>query len=122
MTDSIEIQLSDLRCYAHHGITESERRMGQEFRSDIVLTCPNPGRITEIGQTVDYTQVYLLFREIMSEPQSLLETVAMTLADRIHQAFPQVSEINISIQKTSPPIATLVGRVGITYRKKFDLA
>jgi len=122
MNDYIEIRLSDLRCYAHHGITEAERRMGQEFRSDIVLTCPNPGNVTQIGETVDYTRVYQLFRETMEVPQPLLETVAMTLADRLHHAFPQVAEINISIEKTSPPIATLVGRVGITYRKQYDPA
>lgn len=121
MIDIMEIRLSDLRCHAHHGVHESERRMGQEFRTDITLSYPAKGMVSEIGQTVDYTIVYALFRQAMAEPEALLETVAMKLADRIRTAFPHISEINISIEKTSPPIPTFEGRVGIAYRRKFDI-
>jgi dihydroneopterin aldolase len=121
MTDSMEIRLMDLRCHAHHGVHASEQRMGQEFRTDITLWYPAKGMVTEIDQTVDYTVVYALFRETMAETEPLLETVAMKLADRIRSAFPHISEINISIEKTSPPIATFEGRVGIAFRRKFDI-
>jgi len=121
MIDIMEIRLSDLRCHAHHGVHESERRMGQEFRTDITLSYPAKGMVTEIGQTIDYTIVYALFRHAMAEPEALLETVAMKLAEGIRTSFPHISEINISIEKTSPPIPTFEGRVGIAYRRKFDI-
>ena len=121
MNDIMEIRLSDLRCHAHHGVHESERRMGQEFRTDITLSYPAKGMVTEIGQTIDYPIVSALFRQAMAEPEALLETVAMKLADRIRTACPHISEINISIEKTSPPIPTFEGRVGIAYRRKFDM-
>lgn len=120
MNAMMEIRLSDLRCHAHHGVHDSERRMGQEFRTDITLAYPEKGRVTDIGQTVDYTVVYALFRQTMAEPEALLETVAIKLADSIHRRFPDIVEINISIEKTSPPIPTFEGRVGIAYRRKFD--
>lgn len=121
MNAMMEIRLSALRCHAHHGVHDSERRMGQEFRADITLSYPAEGMVSEIGQTIDYTVVYAMFRQAMAEPEALLETVAMKLANRIRDAFPQLSEINISIEKTSPPIPTFEGRVGIAYRRKFEI-
>ncbi|NDC79202.1 MAG: dihydroneopterin aldolase [Chitinophagia bacterium] len=121
MNAMMEIRLSDLRCHAHHGVHDSERRMGQEFRTDITLSYPAKGMVTQIGQTIDYTVIYAIFRQTMAEAEDLLETVAMKLSERIRTAFPHISEINISIEKTSPPIPTFEGRVGIAYRRKFDM-
>jgi dihydroneopterin aldolase len=121
MKAMMEIRLSDLRCHAHHGVHDSERRMGQEFRTNITLSYPAKGMVSEIGQTIDYTVVHALFRQTMAEPEDLLETVAMKLAECIRTAFPHISEINISIEKTSPPIPTFEGRVGIAYKRKFDI-
>jgi len=120
MNATLEIRLTDLRCTAFHGIHPEERRAGQSFTADITLARPADGTIEHIDQTIDYTRVYALFRQTMAEPEPLLETVAAKLADRIRQAFPDVTEINISIDKTSPPIATFEGRVGIAYRRKYD--
>lgn len=120
MNAMMEIRLSDLRCHAHHGVHDTERRMGQEFRTDITLSYRVAGMVSEIGQTVDYTAVHAIFRQTMAEPEALLETVAITLAERIRTAFPQVVEINISIEKSSPPIPTFEGRTGIAYRQQFE--
>jgi dihydroneopterin aldolase len=117
---TLQIRLADLRCTAFHGIHPEERRAGQPFVTHITLALPAREPISDIAQTVDYTRVYALFRQTMAEPEPLLETVAAKLADRIRQAFPDVSEINISIDKTSPPIATFEGRIGIAYRWQHD--
>lgn len=113
------INIKDFELYAYHGVYAEEKRVGQMFR----LQCDmdfNPGSsIDHLDQTIDYTRVVELIREVMAETEDLLETVVMKIADRIRIEHPLVRSVDISIEKCTPPIPSFSGRVGVRYRKAF---
>ena len=55
--------------------------------------------INSITDTINYADIYNIIRERMSVPTPLLETIVMEIGNEIHNEFPQVRSINISIKK-----------------------
>lgn len=80
---------------------------------------PISGKITGLGDTINYVQLYGIMESEMKNPRDLLETVAMETVERIHQAFPVIRRVSISISKVHPPIARFDGTVGVNYTKEF---
>jgi dihydroneopterin aldolase len=113
------ISIKDFELHAHHGVYAEEKRTGQLFRlqCDMIF---DPGEgISRLDQTIDYTCVVALIREIMAEPEDLLESVVKKIADRIRVEHPLVCSVDISIEKCTPPIPSFSGRVGVRYRIAF---
>jgi dihydroneopterin aldolase len=108
------------RCHALHGVFPEERSIGQTFEVDAEACFPEQGPVLGLQQSISYTDLLDIIREVMQEPEDLLETVAGKMADRIRAAFGQVTEINITIVKLSAPIPNFGGRVGVTLQRKFD--
>ena len=120
MSDNITISVNASRFYAFHGYHEEEKQTGNEFEVDLsVEILPGDGTITGIGETVNYVSLFEILREEMQRPRKLLETLAMEIASSLHQRFPEISKLSISIQKLNPPIYQFTGRVGIRYEKTF---
>ena len=120
MNDSITISVNASRFYAFHGYHVEEKQTGNEFEVDLsVEIIPGDGTITGIGETVNYVSLYEILQEEMQKPRTLLETLAMEIATVIHQRFPDISRLSISIQKLNPPIHQFTGRVGVRYVKTF---
>jgi dihydroneopterin aldolase len=113
------INITDLDIYAYHGVYEQERRTGQPFRLQCALGYETADTIRGLDQTIDYTGVIDLIRTVMSDPEDLLETVAMKIAERIRSEHPIVRHVDISIEKSSPPIPQFSGRVGVRFRKDY---
>jgi dihydroneopterin aldolase len=114
------ISIKDFELHAHHGVYAEEKRTGQMFRLQCDMFFDPVQAIDRLDQTVDYTRVVELIREIMAEPEDLLETVVMKISDRISVEHPFVRSVDISIEKCSPPITSFSGRVGVRYRKEFN--
>ncbi|MFM7672696.1 MAG: dihydroneopterin aldolase [Bacteroidota bacterium] len=120
MKGCITLTLQDLRFFAHHGWYEEETRQGQQFLVNLRVTYPEPGRaVQDLAGTIDYTTVFELLRRQMNTPRKLLEELAQSILSEIHQQFPQVSELQIHIQKVDPPVADLNGMLGIELRREY---
>ncbi len=113
------ISIRDLEIYAYHGVYEQERRTGQLFGIHCDLSIAAAETISELHQTIDYTCVINVIRDIMSDPEDLLETVAMKIANRVKSEHPLVRHVDISIEKCAPPIPSFGGRVGVRFRKDY---
>ncbi len=114
------IHIGDFRCTAFHGVFPEERAIGQEFIVDVEVMLPAGRMVVTLEQTIDYSRLLQIVREGMAEPEQLLETVAMKIADRIGEEYPRVTGINISIEKAAAPITNFGGRVGVRYEKRCD--
>jgi dihydroneopterin aldolase len=114
------IHIRDFKCIAYHGVFPEERAIGQEFVVDVEVMFPAAGMVITLEQTIDYSRLLEIVRAVMAEPEPLLETVAMKIAGRVGEEFPQVTGINISIEKPAAPITTFGGRVGVRYEKRCD--
>lgn len=120
MAGALTIQLENVRFFAAHGLYKEEAQLGNEFEIDVSITYKAPKNIVgNIEETVDYVKVYKLIEAIMQQQQALLETCAMLITDHIHQQFPFVKQVSITIRKIHAPITNFAGRVGVTYSKRF---
>lgn len=117
--DLCQVHLKNVRVTAYHGIHEEERKAGTNFIVDLTVTYPLKTSIQSLDQTIDYVALYEWVRVEMNKPTSLLETVAEKICFIIHENYPSIVEINITITKLSPPVVNFQGDLGITIIKKY---
>lgn len=117
---SFLILLDDMRFYSRIGVFGQERRVGNEFSVSMRLRVDATAFRNEcLDTTVSYAHVYELVRARMGEEWLLLESVAKTIADDIHNRFENVTEACVRIDKLAPPIAGIQGTCGVEYDATF---
>lgn len=116
------IELQDVAFYAHHGVFEQEKAIGNEFRVNLAVSYPAPPdeevMKDNLGNTVSYAELYEIVKKEMTTPRNLLETVAMSIVNAIRSRHPEIIEINCRIEKTSPPIPSFQGKAAVAYSYK----
>jgi dihydroneopterin aldolase len=103
----VKIKLNEMVFYGYHGVQEEERTLGQRFIVSVTLyTNPSIDKgIRRLEDTIDYTKVYDVIKEIMESQQFyLLENCANTIADKLLTDFPLLEKLTICIHKPSVPI------------------
>jgi len=116
----VTINLKQLRFFAHHGLYEEERKVSNEFMVDLEVGLGAAGPvITKMSETINYIKLYELVKKHMLETTDLLETLAMKITEDIHQSYPQVKKVTISITKKYPPVINFSGNVAVSYMKEF---
>jgi len=120
MNGQITLTLLELRFFAYHGWYAQESLKGQSFQVDLWVTYPEPpAQVELLSDTIDYTTVYDLLRKQMDRPRRLLEELAQSILSEIREKFPQVTELTIHIEKVSPPVAGLDGKLGIQLKRTY---
>ncbi|MCW2612736.1 MAG: 7,8-dihydroneopterin aldolase/epimerase/oxygenase [Actinomycetota bacterium] len=118
MTD--RIALTGLRVRGNHGVFSHERRDGQEFVVDVVLSVDTRSAAAsdDLADTVDYGELAGgLAKVVGGEPVDLLETLAARLAD-VCLADPRVSAAEVTVHKPQAPIPLTFGDVSVTIRRE----
>ena len=113
------ITLKGLRFHGYHGVSESERKIGQKYEIDAELTCDlsTAGVTDELSHTIDYGRVVNLIIEIGTQRSfQLIEALANTVASAILDRFP-VHEVRIDVKKLSPPIAHQLSYAGVKIQR-----
>ena len=113
------IELKQLYFFSFHGLYEEEKIIGGEFIVDLLVKFSEEKHITTIEQTVNYTALYAIVKEEMNQPRTLLETLAQSIAEKIHFVYPSLKKIDIRIEKKSPPIVGFSESVAVRYMKEF---
>jgi len=101
------IELKGLRIYAHHGVMEQERKVGNTFEVTASLTYPVAcdAEISDnLDGTINYAEVAEIIRREMAAPSQLLEHVAARIRHALIGAFPQVTSGKITVAKLTPPL------------------
>ena len=102
-----QILLEGMRFYAYHGVNPEERALGQRFTVDVVLAVDlrRAGQSDDLADTVSYSAVYKLVRQIMEgEPRNLIEAVAEAIAAEILRNFPPVQGVSVTVRKPEVPM------------------
>ncbi len=111
----LTIELTNLLFNGHHGFYEEEKVLGGTFEVNAVIRhTVTEMPVRHIHDTVDYTAVFNIIKDIMDKPALLLETLATTIAHEILKVFLQVQEVSVNIKKINPPIIAFRGTVGVT--------
>jgi len=110
------ITLHGLRAVGHHGVLSQERRDGQTFVVDVVLTLDTAaaGRSDALADTVDYGAVAEAVRAIVEgDPVDLLETLAGRIADAC-LGDGRVEQAAVTVHKPGAPVAADVDDVSVS--------
>ena len=116
----ITVYLSELHFHSFHGIHEEEKIIGNEYIIDASVDFHEGADVIKsINDTINYADIYNIIRERMNVPTPLLETVVMEIGSEIHNEFPQLKAIKISLKKMYPPIEGIQGSAGVNWQKQF---
>ena len=100
-----KIQLAGMVFYGYHGVRLAERELGQRFIVDLEIETDlsRAGRTDSLADTVSYSSLYTLVKEIMEEgSRSLLESLA-EIAGLILDRF-EVDAVHVTVKKPQVPI------------------
>lgn len=119
MSAADRIVLTGLRVRGFHGVLPEERRDGQDFLVDAVLTVDARAAAAsdDLALTVDYgVLAEQLAAVVEGEAVDLIETLASRLAD-VCLAPPGVSAVEVTVHKPSAPIRRAFADVAVTVRR-----
>lgn len=116
------IEVAGIRAWAHHGVLEEEKRLGQQFEVDVTLhldTAP-AGATDALSRTVNYAEVAAAVHDEMTAgPYDLVETLAERIATRIltDTGHPLVRRLGVRVHKPSAPVGLPVGAVSVSIER-----
>lgn len=114
MTD--QIGLRGLQAFGYHGVLPEERRDGQRFVVDAVLSVDSrfAAASDDLSNTVDYAGLaQRLLAIVEGDAVNLIETLAQRLADACLESE-RVSEVEITVHKPEAPTGVNIDDVTIT--------
>ena len=117
MTD--RIILAGMNFWGYHGVRPEENSLGQPFIIDLelYLDLQQAGRSDDLEDTVSYSLVYRLVKEIVTgKPRRLLENIAETIAARVLEEFP-VQEVLVRVKKPHVPLPGIVDYAAVEIRR-----
>ncbi len=99
-----------------HGVTDEERAEPQpiEVDVDLGLDLRPAGTSDDLGQTVDYGDVFAVCRDIVEQRSyHLLEGIAEAVAAEILARFPRVEHVSVRAKKPGVPLEGVVEHAGV---------
>lgn len=113
----MHIILKDIILHGYHGMHPLENEVGTNFNVEIIINTEDV-LIQSIHDTIDYEKIFLLLKEEFKKTEKLLELLAERIIQSIITNFDQIVQIEITIMKLNPPIASFQGNVGIKKIRK----
>ena len=110
-----QIDIVGLKVYAHHGVLDFERALGQEFIIDARVNV-EAGLNDKLEEAVSYADLAeLLVSDAKQNPVNLLETLAVRLHTKLVAFSPRILSATVTIHKPSAPIELEFQDVSVTY-------
>ncbi len=100
------IKLKGMEFFAFHGVYEEERVKGNKFEVDLSIDYPFEDAVgdDQLGNTIDYAELYELVKVVMDKPANLLEHLAVSIRSKVQKKFPQIERVTVTVTKFNPPI------------------
>ena len=115
VADEYRIRLDGIRFRAHHGVTDSERNLPQDFLVTVEVTLPvsTLPRGDHYRDVFDYDRLAsLVVEEGTTQTCRLLETLASRVIARVLHDTP-ATRVRVSVTKSRPPTASSVDSVAV---------
>lgn len=112
----ISIDINDLKIFAHHGVSQQERKCGNLYSVSLSLAYPAiaAAMSDDIGGTIDYSEAVSLVTFEMQQSSALLEHVAWRIRAALVKRWPKIEAGRICVTKLSPPIAADLASASVT--------
>lgn len=100
------IHLHGVHMHAFHGVLPQEQLTGNDYEINLSLKydVAQAMQTDEVGDTLNYAEVFQVLREEMNRPQKLLEKVVGNIGKHLFNRFPAILEIHLELIKLNPPM------------------
>ena len=118
MTDD-RLAVRGIEAFGYHGVLAHERRDGQLFVTDLVLSLDtrDAARTDDLQDTVDYGSLVTRVKQTMeSDPVDLIETLAQRIADTCLE-YRLVRSVEVTVHKPHAPIEATFADVALTIHR-----
>ncbi|XP_056159295.1 dihydroneopterin aldolase 2-like isoform X1 [Syzygium oleosum] len=108
--------LRGLLFHGFHGVKPEERKLGQKFLIDVDawMDLQAAGKSDELSDTVSYTDIYRLVKEVVEGlPKNLLEAVAEHIASTTLAKFPRITAVRVKVGKPHVAVPGPLDYLGI---------
>jgi dihydroneopterin aldolase len=115
MTDTVFV--NGLVVHAHHGVSDDEMRIGQNFILDLALDMDlaAAGRSDKIADTASYDEIVATATQAFSADRfRLVEAAAGRVATALLKTFPKVESVRVTVRKPHAPLVAHFDHVGVT--------
>lgn len=115
-----KVLLKNMLFYAHHGVIEAERQIGQKFVIDVEMRrdLRAAGRNDDLNLTVDYEKVYEFISNIVNKKKYfLIEAIAEEIADKILVNF-DVAAVIVRVSKPQVAIRGILDGVTVEIKRE----
>ena len=111
------IELNGLRLYAHHGVMEQERAVGNLFEVTVHLEADLQAVMStdDLNAGISYADIFEVVKDVMAIPSKTLEHVAFRLKNALVDRFPQAAGGRITIAKITPPFPARLENAAFTH-------
>ena len=119
MTD--RIYLHGMVFEGRHGVTDEERLEPQQIEVDldVELDLRRAGTSDDLAQTVDYTDLFEICRQVVEDRSfHLLEGIAEAITDGVLRARPEIDAVNAVVKKPGAPLAGMVEHAGVRIERR----
>lgn len=101
------ITLNNMHFYSYHGVLPQESVTGTDYTVSLQLHTEITRAMASdaLSDTIDYSAVYAIVKAEMQQPSKLLEHVCGRIVRHIFSEFSAVEAVDISIDKSNPPMA-----------------
>jgi len=115
---SDQIKISGIKGFGFHGVLESERKTGQHFLIDAVITLNLQNLKDDLSKTINYSEIAdAIKNNIESNPVNLIETLAERIATDILSKYVQAQAVEISVHKPGAPLNVEFSDLSVTIKK-----
>ena len=113
------IELTGMEFLARHGCLEIERTVENLFIVDFSgeYDMGAAMRSDDLGDAVDYGDIYNLVAAEMAVPSNLLEHLAGRICDAVAARHPELISFSISVSKRRPPVNGIAAWSKVTVRR-----
>ncbi|PIA60616.1 hypothetical protein AQUCO_00300250v1 [Aquilegia coerulea] len=111
-----KLVLRGLKFHGFHGVKSEEKKLGQKFLVDVDawFDLRAAGKSDRLSDTVSYTEIYRIAKEVMEGPShDLLESVAHLIAITTLTKFSQVSSVRVKVGKPHVAVQGSVDYLGV---------
>lgn len=110
------ITLRNLRYFAAIGVSEQERKVGNEFCVDVEFRVDASEFETErLDTSVSYADVYDIIKNSMHKEWMLLESVSKEIGDHIFELDSKILSVKVKVRKLSVPLSGFTGEAEVEY-------
>lgn len=116
-----KIIIEDLQVYAHHGVAQEEKTIGQMFiiSVEIGVDLDLAAQTDDLKTTISYAEVCDEIQTVLqSKTYSLIEAVAMAVIKRLFNTYPRIREIKVRLKKPWAPMGHHLKYAAVELQRK----